>query len=271
MQKFYQRSYACICFHVISRQVLLAHQWDTIFKDIHFANSFQDFFFVRSTEYALVSQKTVSINLPPKSNKPHHEDYFVGLVITQNPWTDTDRHTLKLNYFILLTSQAELFPSDPVDSKSGEFKAMVLQELSGRVRTCRLVHACCCEKIKTDNLQHTIMIIPWVYICRSLQNGPCQTTHQCKEAGAEIPEDEQNSQPAIVQSAGKWKRIGKVPYKYLEYEFHSWCSFCVLMCLHYNLYWYIMQKKRAYILLTDNFVCLKAKNWWHDWKVRGEM
>ena len=131
MQKFYQRWYTYICFHVITRQVLLAHQWDIIFKDNHFANSFQDFFFVRSTEYALVSQKTVSINLPPKSNKPHHEDYFVGLVITQNPWTDTDRHTLKLNYFILLTSQAELFPSDPVDSKSGEFKAMVLQELSG--------------------------------------------------------------------------------------------------------------------------------------------
>lgn len=171
MQKFYQRSYTCICFHVITRQVFLAHQWDILFKDIHFENSFQDFFFVRSTEYALVSQKTVSINLPPKSNKPHHEDYFVGLVITQNPWTDTDRHTLKLNYFILLTSQAELFPSDPVDSKSGEFKAMVLQELSGRVRACRFVHAFCCEKIKTDNLQHTIMIIPWV-TCIYLQIAP---------------------------------------------------------------------------------------------------
>lgn len=88
---------------------------------------------MRSTEFALVSQKTESITLPPKGNKPQCENYFVGLVITHNPNTDTDRQTLKLNYFIVLTSQAELFPTDPVESKSGEFKAMVLQELSGSV------------------------------------------------------------------------------------------------------------------------------------------
>lgn len=93
-----------------------------------------DFFFVRSTEFALVSQKTESITLPPKGNKPQCENYFVGLVITHNPNTDTDRQTLKLNYFIVLTSQAELFPTDPVESKSGEFKAMVLQELSDRTK-----------------------------------------------------------------------------------------------------------------------------------------
>lgn len=100
-----------------------------------FLSVFQDFFFVRSTEFALVSQKTESITLPPKGNKPQCENYFVGLVITHNPNTDTDRQTLKLNYFIVLTSQAELFPTDPVESKSGEFKAMVLQELSGSVRS----------------------------------------------------------------------------------------------------------------------------------------
>lgn len=97
---------------------------------------------MKSTEYALVSQKTESISLPPKGNKPQCEDYFVGLVITHNPNTDTDRQTLKLNYFIVLTSQAELFPTDPLESKSGEFKAMVLQELSGSVRSWSIVAQC---------------------------------------------------------------------------------------------------------------------------------
>ncbi len=62
-----------------------------------------------------------------ESLKMRPEDYDVGLVIThdapQGPrLSDIERTTLKLKYYILLTSKKELFPKHTLEKKLGVFK-----------------------------------------------------------------------------------------------------------------------------------------------------
>ena len=95
---------------------------------------FQDFFFVRGTEHALIQQKDVSTKHLRTNSKQKTEEYHACLVITHdsqqiNFQIESERNSLHLNYFLILTSKIELFPTQ--DKKGGEFKDTVLKELSG--------------------------------------------------------------------------------------------------------------------------------------------
>ncbi|KAK3091384.1 hypothetical protein FSP39_019468 [Pinctada imbricata] len=89
----------------------------------------------RGTEYALIQQKEVSTKDLCTRSTDKVEEYHVCLVITQdsqqlNFQIEAEKNSLRLNYFLILTSKIELFPT--ADRKGEEFKDMVLQELSQR-------------------------------------------------------------------------------------------------------------------------------------------
>lgn len=86
---------------------------------------FQEYYFVRTTEYALTLCKEYKVPLTRQKS----EDFNICLVITnlsQNSvyQSETEKYTLKLQYFIVLTSQRDLFPVDFLEKKLGQFKSI---------------------------------------------------------------------------------------------------------------------------------------------------
>ena len=65
----------------------------------------------------------------PTRQKSVTDDFDIGLVITNmsqsNVYqTDAERYTLKLQYFIVLTSKRDLFPVAYLEKKLGQFKTL---------------------------------------------------------------------------------------------------------------------------------------------------
>lgn len=85
-----------------------------------------EYCFVRTTEYALTQYKEFKV---PTRQKSVTDDFDIGLVITNmsqsNVYqTDAERYTLKLQYFIVLTSKRDLFPVAYLEKKLGQFKTL---------------------------------------------------------------------------------------------------------------------------------------------------
>ncbi|XP_052100492.1 KICSTOR complex protein SZT2-like isoform X3 [Mytilus californianus] len=85
-----------------------------------------EYYFVRTTEYALTQYKEFKV---PTRQKSVTDDFDIGLVITNmsqsNVYqTDAEKYTLKLQYFIVLTSKRDLFPVAYLEKKLGQFKTL---------------------------------------------------------------------------------------------------------------------------------------------------
>ncbi|KAJ8305420.1 hypothetical protein KUTeg_015965 [Tegillarca granosa] len=97
-----------------------------------------EYYFIRANEYAFIHHKLRGEQvLPQKGLKTKGDEHSIGLVIfhdsqSVNFQSEAERNSLKLHYFILLTSRRELFPKDVTEK--GGFKSM-MQELSDLLTT----------------------------------------------------------------------------------------------------------------------------------------
>lgn len=104
---------------------------------------FQEYYFIRANEYAFIHHKLKGEQVAPQRGlKSKGDEHSIGLVIfhdsqSVNFQSEGERNSLKLHYFILLTSRRELFPK--AVTEKGGFKSM-MQELSGRMLS---VHVLC--------------------------------------------------------------------------------------------------------------------------------
>ena len=82
---------------------------------------------LQDSEYALVTQYPCHAQGDEyESLKLRPLDYDVGLVVTHEGGSrgmDSDRHQLRLKYYVLLTSKKDLFPKHTLEKKLGVFKA----------------------------------------------------------------------------------------------------------------------------------------------------
>lgn len=96
--------------------------------------SLQEYYLVKGSEYAFLSYKHYQASPGPVDGQSKKlDEYDIGLVVTNDSTfnlsqSDSDRFTLRLKYFVVLTSSKQKFPRDDLERKLDQLKSRSIMQ-----------------------------------------------------------------------------------------------------------------------------------------------